>query len=250
MEPGRLTGIFAKLASANKIRPSSMKTLGMIGGTSWHSTIDYYRLINKIGGKKLKGKGNPPLLLYSLNIELMRGMDLDKINAGYLDISKRLQDAGAEGIIICANTPHIVYPFIAPQINIPILHIADATGKGAALLKLKKLGLLGTKATMEKDFLKNRLHNKHGIEIIVPEDTGRAEIQRIISEELTHGKMNNNSRVYLIQAMRKLQEQGAEGIILGCTELPLLIKSKDFELPLLNTTELHAQMAVDFIFGE
>lgn len=227
-----------------------MKTLGMIGGTSWHSTIDYYRLINEIGGSRLDHKENPPLLLYSLNIGIMRKMNLNIINDTYLNISKKLQDAGADAIIICANTPHLAYPYVAPKIKIPILHIADATAGKAKSLNITKLGLLGTRATMQKDFLKKRLTEKHGLEIIIPDAGSHDEIQRIISEELTQGKFNNSAKAFLLREMNKLEDKGAEGIILGCTELPLLIKQKDSKLPLLNTTLLHAEMAVDFIFGD
>ena len=133
-----------------------MKTLGMIGGTSWHSTIDYYRLINELTGEKIGKQENPPLILYSLNIAVMREGNMDKINKTYLDISLKLQEAGAEGIIICANTPHMTYPFVAPKLSIPILHIGDATAESAIAIGIKKLGLLGTKPTMERDFLKQK----------------------------------------------------------------------------------------------
>lgn len=227
-----------------------MKKLGMIGGTSWHSTIDYYRLINEMASARLGTGANPALILYSLNIELMREMNIDKINASYLEISRTLQTAGAEAIIICANTPHLVYSFVAPKIDVPILHIADATARSAAAQGIKKLGLLGTKATMEKDFLKMYLRDKHGMDSLTPGITSRDEIHRIISEELTRGTFTDAAKAFMIEEMEKLKLQGAEGIILGCTELPLLLKPEDFELPMLNTTELHAKMAVDFIFAE
>ena len=227
-----------------------MKTLGMIGGTSWHSTIDYYRLINDLASKRLDDGSNPPLILYSLNIAIMRQMNPDHISAEYLTISKKLQDAGAEGIIICANTPHMVFPVVAPRIDIPILHIADATASEANNLGIHKLGLIGTKVTMEKDFLKDRLRKEHGVDTLTPGMTSREEIHRIISEELTRGQFNDSAKQFLIEEMAKLRMQGADGIILGCTELPLLIHPEDFELPLLNTTLLHAEMAVDFIFSE
>lgn len=226
-----------------------MKTLGMIGGTSWHSTIDYYRLINELASKKLNDGSNPPLILYSLNIALMREMNPDRIGAAYFRISKILEAAGAEAIIICANTPHMIYPVVAPRIDVPILHIADATANEAKKLGIHKLGLLGTKTTMEKDFLKDRLRKEHGLDTLTPGMNSRAEIHRIISEELTRGQFTDSAREFLLEEMAKLRLQGADGIILGCTELPLLIQPEDFELPLLNTTLLHAEMAVDFIFS-
>lgn len=226
-----------------------MKKLGLIGGTSWHSTIEYYRLINELAGKKLGDGSNPPLLLYSLNIALMRGMNIDKIGAEYIEIAKKLEAAGAEAIIICANTPHMIYPLLVPRIDIPVLHIADATALEAKKLKIRKLGLLGTKATMEKDFLKDRLRKEHDLDALTPGLTARDEIHRIISEELTRGLITDKAKAFMLEEMEKLKLQGAEGVILGCTELPLLLYPEDFDLPLLNTTLLHAEMAVRFVFG-
>lgn len=125
-----------------------MKLIGLIGGTSYHSTIVYYKLINELVGKEIGAQGNPPLLLYSLNIELMRSQDFEKINKTYLEIAQKLEKAGAKAIAICANTPHIVYDFVQPKIAIPILHIAEATGREAKKIGLKKVGLLGNKPTM------------------------------------------------------------------------------------------------------
>lgn len=227
-----------------------MKTLGMIGGTSWHSTIEYYRLINELSQEKLGDGANPPLLIYSLNIALMREMNIDKINAEYLRISNILAQGGARAIMICANTPHLVYPYLAPKIDIPVLHIADATALHAKELGVRKLGLLGTKATMEKDFLKMYLRDNHQMDSLTPGVTSRDEIHRIISEELTRGKFTDDAKHFILEEMQKLKLQGADAIILGCTELPLIIQPEDFDLPLLNTTKLHAQMAVDFIFSE
>ena len=227
-----------------------MKTLGMIGGTSWHSTIDYYRLINDLASKKIGKQANPPLILYSLNIAIMREGNMDKINKTYLDISLKLQEAGAQAIIICANTPHMVYPFVAPKLSIPILHIGDATAERATNMGIKKLGLLGTKATMERDFLKHHLRDNFGIDTLTPGLTARDEIHRLISEELTHGIFEEETKKLFIEEMEKLKLQGAEGIILGCTELPLLLKPDDFELPLLDTLRLHSEKAVEFILED
>lgn len=227
-----------------------MKTLGMIGGTSWHSTIDYYRLINEIAGKKIGKQSNPPLILYSLNIAVMRDGNMDLINKTYLDVSLKLQEAGAQGIIICANTPHMVYPLVAPKLSVPILHIGDATAESAVSMGIKKLGLLGTKATMERDFLKHHLRANYGLDTLTPGMNAREEIHRLISEELTHGIFKEETKAYFIEEMEKLKLQGAEGIILGCTELPLLLKPEDFELPLMNTLELHAEKAVEFILED
>lgn len=226
-----------------------MKLLGMIGGTSWHSTVEYYKLINEIGGKPFDGSQNPPLLLYSLNIQLMREQNIEKIQAAYLEISKKLETAGAEAIIICANTPHMIYEYVQPKINIPILHIADAIGKEAKKQGLKNLGLLGTKPTMTMDFIPGYLDTHFGIQTVYADRSDFGEIHRYISEDLTQGKFTPEAKNYFINQMKKLEEKGADGIILGCTELPMLLSQEDFHLPLLDTTKLHAQLAVDFILG-
>ncbi|MDF1867615.1 MAG: amino acid racemase, partial [Saprospiraceae bacterium] len=140
-----------------------MRPIGMIGGTSWHSTIEYYKLINEMVGEKIGTQGNPPLILYSLNIELMRSGDKEKINQKYLEVSQKLQKAGAQAIIICANTPHMVFPFVTPKIDIPILHIADAAGKEAQKKGIKKLALLGNKPTMTGRFIQSHLKEHYDI---------------------------------------------------------------------------------------
>ena len=146
-----------------------MKTLGLIGGTSWHSTIDYYRLINQGVGEVIGMDKNPPLILHSINIEIMREQNLNKIQEKYLDVSKKLEMAGANAIVICANTPHMAYEYVQPKIGIPILHIADATGKEAKRLGLKKLGLLGNRPTMTGNFIPDRLKSQFNIETLIPE---------------------------------------------------------------------------------
>lgn len=226
-----------------------MKTLGMIGGTSWHSTIVYYRLINELVGEKIGTQGNPPLIIYSLNIELMREGDKNKINNAYLEIAHKLENAGAEALVICANTPHMVYPFVTPKINIPILHIADATGKSAVKKGIKKLGLLGNRPTMTGGFLQKKLNEDYGLEIIIPEEKNIEQTHYYISYELTQGKFTDEAKQFYLQRMEELKNRGAEGIILGCTELPMLIKENEFDLPMMATTDLHAQMAADFILG-
>jgi|TARA_Y100000588_G_scaffold393255_1_gene508468 aspartate racemase len=227
-----------------------MNLLGMIGGTSWHSTIEYYRLLNELVGEKIGTQQNPPLLLYSLNVKLMRENDSEKIKNSYLEIAQKLESAGAKAIIICANTPHMVYDFVQPKINVPILHIADAVAKEAKQKSYKKLGLLGTRPTMQGDFLQERLRDKHQIETLIPADNFIDETHRFISEELTQGKFTDTAKKFYLEQMQLLKERGAEAIILGCTELPMLIKAKDTEIPLLDTTKLHAEMATEFILKD
>lgn len=226
-----------------------MKKIGLIGGTSWHSTIIYYRLLNELVGEKTGNQANPELLLYSLNVELMREQNMEKINKKYLEISQTLQTAGAEAIVICANTPHMVYKFVQPKINIPILHIADATGKEAKKKNLNKLGLLGTRPTMKQDFISSHLQENFGIDTIIPDNKYINKNHQYIADELTRGIFSEEAKEFYIEQMKLLRKKGAEGIILGCTELPMLLDQKDFDLPLLATTGLHAQMAADFILG-
>ncbi len=227
-----------------------MRTLGMIGGTSWHSTIEYYRLINEMVGEKIGTQGNPPLIIYSLNIELMREQNKEKINSTYLDVATKLQQAGAEAIVICANTPHMVYPFVQPKINIPILHIADATGQEASKKGIKKLGLLGNKPTMKGNFIQTQIKDNYNIDTLIPDDAFIDESHYYVSKELTQGKFTNEAKEFFLQQMQLLKEKGAEGIVLGCTELPILLHQEDFGLPLMATTQLHAKMATDFIMGK
>jgi len=226
----------------------NMKTLGMIGGTSWHSTIAYYQLINQLASKKIGNGANPPLIIHSINIELMREQNKEKINAKYLDTTTKLQTAGAEAIVICANTPHMVYEHVQPKINIPILHIADATGTEAKRLGLKKLGLLGNKPTMTGDFIPNILKRNYDITTIIPKADAIHKAHGYVSKELTQGIFSQEAKHFFIDQIQFLYGQGAEGIILGCTELPLLIKQGDVDIPTLATTDLHVQMAIDFIF--
>lgn len=224
-----------------------MRTLGMIGGTSWHSTIEYYRYINSMVEERVGQHHTPPLLLYSLNVQLMVRGDWEEIQQSYLSICQNLEQAGAEAILICANTPHKVIPFVAPQIGIPFIHIANATGEAAQKLGLTHLGLLGTQPVMEEDFISGRISTQHGLEVQVPEELGRSRVHQVIVDELTKGIFTSQTRDMLIEEMQQMHAKGADGMILGCTELPMLIKPEHFDLPLLDTTRLHAQKAVDFI---
>ncbi|MFD2200605.1 aspartate/glutamate racemase family protein [Shivajiella indica] len=226
-----------------------MKLLGLIGGTSWHSTIEYYRLINELAGERIGHDQNPPLLIYSQNIQLMREQDKEKINKTYLETSQKLENAGAEGILICANTPHMVYDYVQPRIGIPILHIAEAIGRKAQELGLKTLGLLGNKPTMMGSFIPSYLQKHFGISTLIPDHQYIDLSHFFVSKELTLGKFTEEAKTFYLEQMRLLAQKGAEGMIMGCTELPLLIQQEESPFPLISTTQLHAQMAVDFIFG-
>jgi len=226
-----------------------MKTLGLIGGTSYHATLEYYRLINEKFAKANGPLESPRLILYSINIAVMRTQNQELITGVYRDVSKRLERAGAEAIVICANTPHMVCDVVKEEIGIPFLHIADATGKEAKRLGLKKLGLLGTKPTMQGKFISGVLKENHDIDVIVPEGDHFTSSHDFIADELTQGVFSDAAKSFYLEEIERMQARGADGIILGCTELPILLKDTKTKLPLLSTTDLHAQMGVDFILS-
>ncbi|MDT0690949.1 amino acid racemase [Salegentibacter sp. F188] len=227
-----------------------MKKIGLIGGTSWHSTIVYYRLINEMVGEKIGAHANPELIIYSLNIELMREQNREKINNKYLEIARTLKTAGAEALVIGANTPHMVYDFVQPKIDIPILHIADAIAKESKKQGLKTLGLLGNRPTITGGFIPKHLQTNYGIETIIPDAQFIDQNHHFVSAELTQGIFSDEARAFFLKQMEMLKAKGAEGIILGCTELPMLIEVSDYDLPMIATTQLHARMAADFILSE
>ena len=202
-----------------------MNTLGLIGGTSWHATIDYYRRINQLVGNEIGTDKNPELIIHSINIEVMRAQNLEKIVEKYLDVSRKLEQAGAKAIVICANTPHMAYEYVQPKIDIPILHIADAIGKEAIRLGLKNLGLLGNRPTMTKNFITKVLQSTYNMETIIPEEDFLDQSHHYVSRELTQGKFTDESKKFFLEQIKLLQDRGADGIILGCTELPLLISA-------------------------
>lgn len=227
-----------------------MKTLGMIGGTSWFSTLEYYKLINELVAEDLGSQANPELIIYSINIEVMRSQDWDRINSKYLEVAKKLEEAGAEGILICANTPHKVYNFVQPKISIPILHIARATGRAAEDQSLTTLGLLGNRPTMTLGYIPDILKSEYGIDTLIPESEGSINKSHyFVSKELTRGEFTDTARAFYREQIGQLKDRGAEGIILGCTELPILLENEQADIPLLSTTDLHARMAADFILG-
>ena len=226
-----------------------MKKLGLIGGTSWHSTIEYYREINKRVSQHIGEASNPELILYSINIDVMRKQVIEDIHQKYLEVSLKLQKAGADAILICANTPHMAVSFVELQIEIPFLHIADATAKEAKKHAHKNLGLLGNKPTMTKAFLKDMLTKKHGLQVQIPDAFGVEKSHYFVSKELTQGKFTEEAKDFYKQQIQNFKNQNVDAVILGCTELPILLKDVQTELPLLHTTDLHIQTAVDFILG-
>jgi aspartate racemase len=231
-----------------------MKTLGVIGGTSWHSTVEYYRYINESINEYYGNETNPPLIIYNLNQRAVHDLQADgrwdRIAGIYSDAGVKLREAGAQGVLFAANTPHRVYAEVSQRIGIPVLHIADATGAAIQHAHLNKVGLLGTKYTMEDGFIPQWLKERYGIDVLVPASQAvRGELHRMIQEELGMGIFRPASKRYVLEQIEDLRAHGAQGIILGCTEFTLIIRQADVRIPAFDTTRLHAQMAVDFILG-
>ena len=225
-----------------------MKTIGMLGGMSWESTVNYYRIINEEIKNKLGGLSSAKICMYSVNFEeiekFMRVGDWKNVAAKLSDAAHKIEKGDADFLLICTNTMHIVAPEIEKNINIPILHIADATADKIKKYNIKSIGLLGTKPTMEEDFYKKRLEEKHGINVIVPNAGDRQIVHDVIFNELCLGKANTGSREEYIRIIQDLIDQGAQGIILGCTEIILLVQQDDISVPVFDTTEIHAKSAV------
>lgn len=227
-----------------------MKTIGLIGGTGWISTAEYYKIINEETNKRLGGLEFAKCILFSLNYGEIDSFNKQNNPAGVYslisDAATKLIAAGADCILLCANTMHQYADELERNINVPLfIHIAQATGRIIRKQGLSKVGLLGTKQTMEMDFYKLKLKQEN-IDVIVPEEEDRDFIQQTISNELLKNIFLNKSKVKFQIIMEKLKSEGAEGIILGCTEIPLLIKQTDSSLPLFNTLEIHSLAAVDF----
>jgi len=226
-----------------------MKIIGLIGGMSWESTQHYYELMNRYVHEKLGGHNSMEAIIYSVNFErILKLVNQDQwslVEQDLLQIAKKLETAGVDFLILTANAIHKVFPEIEKAIHIPILHIVDPTGDAIQKAGIKKVGLLGTKVTMGEPFYKERLQEKYGIETLVPNEESQESLHKIIFDELTIGITNETSKKTLISVISELYEQGAQGVILGCTELTLLVTQKETSIPLFDTTSLHAKAAVD-----
>ena len=220
----------------------------MIGGMSWESSAEYYRLMNEEVKQQLGGLHSAKCILYSVDFQEIEHYqakgEWSKAGQVLAEAAQSLESAGAEFIVICTNTMHKVIDIITEKITIPILHIADATANQIEKASLQKVALLGTKYTMEQDFHRARVEG-FGIEVLVPLAEERTEVNRIIYEELCLGKIEQTSKDYYLQVIENLVQLGAQGIILGCTEIGLLIKQEDVNVPVFDTTLLHAQAAVN-----
>jgi aspartate racemase len=229
-----------------------MKLLGLLGGMSFESTLPYYRLINQRMAARLGGLHSARLLLYSVDFHDIAAMQgegrWDDAGAELARCAALLERAGAQGIVLCTNTMHKVAPAIEAAVTIPLLHIADATALAIRAAGLSTIGLLGTRFTMEQDFYRARLA-AHGIETLVPPPGEREQVHRVIYDELCKGRIEATSREAYRRIMASLVANGAQGLVLGCTEIGLLVDANDASVPLFDTTALHAQAAVDFALG-
>ena len=227
-----------------------MKTIGLIGGMSWESSLEYYRIVNETVKEKLGGLHSCKCLMYSVDFGVIEALQhqnkWDELTKLMIEAAQNLKHGGADFIVICTNTMHKMAPEIEHATGLNVLHIADVTGAAISKNQIQKVGLLGTRFTMEGDFYKKRLKDNYDIEVIIPEDTDRQIIHDIIYNELCLGIIKDDSRQKYIDIINKLCANGAEGIILGCTEIPLLIKQSDVLIPVYDTTKIHAESAVDF----
>ncbi len=231
-----------------------MKTIGIIGGTSWESTAVYYRLVNEGVRDRLGGLHSAHLLLASVDFQEyadnMAAGRWDEVEAALSSEADRLLAARVDALLIASNTMHIFADSIAARTGLPLIHIADAAAAAIKRAGVRRVGLLGTRPSMEKGFYKERLSRMFGIEAVIPEEEDRREIHRIIFEELCRGIFDEGSRRRLLAVIAALRSTGIEGIVLGCTELPLAIKQSDIDIPLWDTMGLHAAAAVDFLAGQ
>ena len=227
-----------------------MKTMGLIGGMSWESSLEYYRIVNETVKEKLGGLHSCKCLMYSVDFGVIEALQhqnkWDELTKLMIEAAQNLKHGGADFIVICTNTMHKMAPEIEHATGLNVLHIADVTGAAISKNQIQKVGLLGTRFTMEGDFYKKRLKDNYDIEVIIPEDADRQIIHDIIYNELCLGLIKDDSRQKYINIINKLCANGAEGIILGCTEIPLLIKQSDVLIPVYDTTKIHAESAVDF----
>jgi aspartate racemase len=227
-----------------------MKTIGLIGGMSWESSLVYYRIINEEVSRRLGGLHSAPCILYSFDFAeiemLMHAGEWDALAGRLTAAAAALQGSGADCLLICTNTMHALADRVQAECTVPLIHIADATGAQVVADGRGKVGLLGTRLTMEGTFYRQRLEERFGLQVVVPGAADREVVDRIIFDELCRGLISASSHAAMAAIIGRLAEQGAEAVILGCTEIPLLIGAGDVSLPLYDTTRIHALAAVEF----
>jgi aspartate racemase len=230
-----------------------MKTIGLLGGMSWESSAQYYAILNREAMRRLGHPRSAKSVMLSVDFGEVERMqhhgEWDALGTMLADAARALEAAGADCVVLCTNTMHLVADRIAGAVSIPMLHIADPTGAAIRAAGLTRVGLLATGFTMEKAFYRERLEREHGLEVLVPEADERAMVHRVIYDELVGGVVRSESRAAYLAVVESLRARGAEGIILGCTEIMLLIGQADTDLPVFDTTTLHALAAVDFALG-
>ena len=231
-----------------------MKTIGLIGGMSWESTAHYYSLLNRMVNARVGGHTSARIVMYSINFADLQRLQFagrwDEATALMLDAAQRIERGGAECLLIGANTMHISAPEIEKKIGIPLLHIADATGERIVGKGIRRVGLLGTAFTMEKEFYRGRLREKFGLEVITPKAEERRVVHDIIFNELVHGVTKAESKAQYREVISSLVRAGAEAVILGCTELMMIVEQADSAVPLFDTTTIHCEAAVEWALGE
>ena len=222
----------------------------MIGGMSWESSLEYYRIMNQAVKEKLGGFHSAQCLLYSVdfnNVEKLQHQgDWESLTRLMIEAAQRVKNAGADFLIICTNTMHKMADAVQSAVQIPLLHIADVAAEAVKANRQNRVGLLGTKFTMEQDFYKGRLKDVHGIDVLIPGDEERQAVHDILYNELCLGEIRELSREKFQSIIHNLVERGAQGVVLGCTEIPLIVRQEDYDIPLYDTTSLHATAAVDF----
>ena len=227
-----------------------MKTIGLIGGMSWESSSEYYRIINQTAKAKLGGLHSAKCVMVSVDfapIEILLNQGKwAELTQLLIDAAKDLENAGADFIVLCTNTMHKVAEEIQASVQIPLIHIADATAQRIVAARIHKIGLLGTRSTMEEEFYKGRLSQTYGLEVTVPDAQARQIVHRVIFDELVVGKIQPASKEQFIRIIEQMAQQGVEGVILGCTEIGMLIHQPDSRVPLFDTTRIHAEAAVDY----
>jgi aspartate racemase len=232
----------------------SQKVIGLIGGLSWESSAEYYRVLNEAVRARQGGLHSARLLMWSFDFAEIEALQAsgrwDEATDLMIDAAQRLERGGADLVLICSNTMHRMAEAVQAAIRIPLVHIADPTAVRIKAAGVRRVGLLGTAFTMEQDFYKGRLAREHGLDVLVPDEADRAAVHRIIYEELVQGRVENASRAIYRDVMARLIEHGAEAIILGCTEIMLLVRPEDSAVPLYDTTTLHAEAAVGQALGE
>jgi aspartate racemase len=228
---------------------AKMKIIGLVGGMSWESTLEYYRIINQRIKEKVGGFHSAKILLYSVDFQEVESLQhrggWKELTDLMIDAAQRVERAGADLLLICTNTMHKMAPEVQEKIGIPLLHIVDVTAVEIKKRSMQTVGLLGTRFTMEQDFYKQRLSRDHGLEVLIPEEKERELIHGILYNELCLGEIKEASKGVFQGIITGLVSRGAQGIILGCTEIPLLVSQADYDIPLFDTTAIHARAAAD-----